>query len=291
MKITISILGFLCLQIILITAKGQNLPLENQKSASRIIETIIQNTGSPRIPNTVDVIKEGDPVTQVTGIVTTMFGTMDVLRKAVQINANLIVVHEPLYYNHRDETTQFINDPVFQEKKKFINDNRLVVWRFHDYIHSIKPDGILSGMVIKLGWENYVSGGDLSRYKIPEMKLNELLAYLKTRFPDSAFNIIGDPEMRISSVRLLPGAPGSMAQITSLEDKNIDLVIAGEVPQWETYEYMRDAVSQGRNKAIIFLGHIPSEEAGMEFCAGWLKGFLKDIPVTFVESGPSYWTY
>jgi len=63
------------------------------------------------------------------------------------------------------------------------------------------------------------------------------------------------------------------------------------VPQWETYEYMRDAVSQGRKKAIIFLGHITSEEPGMEYCAQWLKGFIKDIPITFISSGPSYRTY
>ena len=291
MKTTKSIIAFLFFYLILLSAKAQNMPSERQYSASGIIEIIIQNTRSPLIPNTVDVIKEGDPETQVTGIVTTMFGTMDILRKAVELKANLIVVHEPLYYNHRDDTVLFVNDPVFQEKKKYINDHKLVVWRFHDYIHSIKPDGILSGMVIKLGWKNYVVRGDLSRYKIPEMTLNELLAYLKTKFKASTFNVIGDPGMKISSVRLLPGAPGSMAQITSLEDENVDVVIAGEVPQWETYEYMRDAVSQGRKMAIIFLGHIPSEEAGMEFCAGWIKGFLSNIPVTFVESGPSYWSY
>jgi putative NIF3 family GTP cyclohydrolase 1 type 2 len=76
-----------------------------------------------------------------------------------------------------------------------------------------------------------------------------------------------------------------------LEDQSVDVVLAGEVPQWETYEYVRDAVSQNRKKAIVFLGHITSEEPGMEYCAEWLKGFLKDIPVNFVASGPSYWTY
>jgi putative NIF3 family GTP cyclohydrolase 1 type 2 len=82
-----------------------------------------------------------------------------------------------------------------------------------------------------------------------------------------------------------------MAHIRDLEDNDIDVVIAGESPQWETYEYARDAVQQGKNKAVIFIGHINSEEAGMEYCAGWLKGFIKDIPVKFVASGPSYWTY
>ena len=63
------------------------------------------------------------------------------------------------------------------------------------------------------------------------------------------------------------------------------LLLAGEAQQWETYEYMRDAVDQGRNKAIIFLGHINSEEAGMDYCSLWLKSFIKNVPVYFVECG------
>jgi hypothetical protein len=68
-------------------------------------------------------------------------------------------------------------------------------------------------------------------------------------------------------------------------------VIGCETQHWETYEYMCDAVDQGRNKAIIFLGHINSEESGMDYCSLWLKSFIKDIPVYFVESGPSFWSY
>ena len=270
---------------------GQDLATKKNPSASQVIETIIKNTGSSQIQNTVDVIKEGDPATPVTGIITTMFGTMEVLKKAVDMKCNLIIVHEPLYYNHLDQTTQFQNDPVFIEKKKFIIDNKLVVWRFHDYIHRIQPDGILSGMVEKLGWENYVVKGNLRRFVIPETTLMGLLQYLKSRFDSTAFYVVGNPELKLSGVALSPGAPGSMAQIISLEERNVDVLIAGEVPQWETYEYMRDAVNQGINKAIIFLGHTNSEEAGMRHCAGWLKNFITDIPVYFVESGPSYWSY
>jgi hypothetical protein len=54
---------------------------------------------------------------------------------------------------------------------------------------------------------------------------------------------------------------------------------------------MRDAVDQGRNKAIVFLGHINSEEAGMDYCSSWLKSFIKSVPVYFVESGSSFWSY
>ncbi len=262
-----------------------------QMTAEEVFAAIIRQTGSTEVPNTVDVLKDGDPKTAVKGIVTTMFATMDVLKKAVELKCNLIIAHEPLYYNHLDNTEAFKNDPVFQQKQKFIHDNKLVVWRFHDYIHRMRPDGILQGMVSKLGWQKYMVNGNYSQFTLPETNLEGLLKDLKKTFPGNAFYIIGNKDLKVKNVRLAPGAPGSAMHIRLLEDAGVDVVIAGEAQQWETYEYTRDAVSQGVKKAIIFLGHIPSEEAGMEFCASWLKGFIKDVPVHFVESGPSYWSY
>jgi putative NIF3 family GTP cyclohydrolase 1 type 2 len=264
---------------------GTNIP------ASKVIGTIILNTGSPVIPNTVDVIKEGAPETPVKGIVTTMFATMEVLKKAVSMNCNLIIVHEPLYYNHLDATNDLRKDPVFLEKQKYIRDNKLVIWRFHDYIHSMKPDGIDAGMVLKLGWKNYSVNGNPDQFRLPETTLKELVVSLKKIFPQFTFYIVGKEDMKLTNVRLAAGAPGSAYHIQLLEKDNTDVLITGESPQWETYEYARDAVGQGRKKAVIFLGHIASEEAGMSYCADWLKGFVKDIPVFFVESGPSFWAY
>jgi putative NIF3 family GTP cyclohydrolase 1 type 2 len=260
-------------------------------TAASIIETVIKKTGSKPIPNTVDVIKTGDPQTNVTGIVTCMFTTMDVLKKAVEMNCNLIITHEPLFYNHLDDTTKLTNDPVFLEKKKYIDDHRIVIWRFHDYIHSMKPDGINVGMAGKFGWEKYSQGNEMNRFILPETTLTELVGYLKKIFPGASFNVVGDPALKLSRVFFAAGAPGSSTHIRLLEDKNIDVVIGGESPQWETYEYMRDAVSQGKKKAFIFLGHIPSENAGMEYAAQWLRTFIRDIPVGYVDCGPSYITY
>lgn len=220
-----------------------------------------------------------------------MFATMDVLKQAVAKNCNLIVVHEPLYYNHLDDTKALQNDEVFLEKQRFITDHKLVIWRFHDYIHSMKPDGIETGMITKLGWKDYLVKGTSNQFVFPETTLKELLKSLKQVFPKNAFYVVGNPDMKLTNVRLAAGAPGSARHISLLENKNVDVVIGGEAQQWETYEYMRDAVEQGRNKAVIFLGHINSEEAGMDFCATWLKSFIKDVPVYFVEGGPSFWSY
>jgi putative NIF3 family GTP cyclohydrolase 1 type 2 len=270
---------------------GQNSTDANKITAKQLILTIINKTGSSAIPGTVDIIKEGDPQTQVTGIITCMFATMDVLKQAVIKNCNLIIVHEPLYYNHLDDTKALQNDEVYLEKKRFITDHKLVIWRFHDYIHSMKPDGIETGMIAKLGWKEYLVKGTSNQFVLPETTLHELLKNLKQTFPRNAFYVVGNPDMKLSNVRLAEGAPGSSTHIRLLEQKNVDVVLAGESPQWETYEYMRDAVDQGRKKAIIFLGHINSEEYGMSYCAEWLQTFIKDIPVHFVECGPSFWSY
>jgi len=288
MKTLVSVSTLLLVLAVTVVASGQDTKVN---TASSVIETIIKQTGSQPVPNTVDVIKAGDPQTPVKGIVTTMFATMEVLKKAVTMNCNLIIAHEPVFYNHRDETAQFKNDPVFLEKKKFIDDNKLVIWRFHDYIHRIQPDAIDYGMALKLGWLKYTDGKEVARFILPETILKHLVQTLKEVFPLNTFNVIGNPEMKLTRVAFSAGAPGSSAHFKLLEDNNVDVVIAGEVPQWETYEYVRDAVTQGRKKAIIFLGHVTSEEPGMEYCAQWLKGFIKGIPVNFVESGPSYRTY
>ncbi len=277
--------------VVFSTVNGQNSPGMKSLTAGQIIEKIIKNTNAATIPNTVDVIKEGDPETVVTGIVTSMFATMEILEQAAAMKCNLLIVHEPLYYNHLDDTQHLKNDPVYLEKKRFIEENKLVVWRFHDYIHSMWPDGIESGMVVKLGWKAYTLPGSTNQFVIPETDLGSLLAYLKEIFPAAAFYVIGKPEMKLSRVVLSAGAPGSEAHFAILRNNDVDVVLAGEVPQWETYEYMRDAVAQNRKKAIIFLGHVNSEEAGMMYCADWLRGFIGNIPVKFVESGPAYWSY
>lgn len=270
---------------------GQEANMKKVYTATGLIDTIIEKTGAEAVPNTVDVIKEGNPDIEVTGIITCMFATMDVLRKAVEKNSNLIITHEPLYYNHLDSPEQFENDEVYLAKKKFIHENNLVVWRFHDYIHRIKPDGIITGMAKKLRWVNNQDMDNPYKFSFPQNTLINLLKNMKKTFPANSFHVVGRPDMKVSTVMYVPGASGTMAQIRQLRQFDVDVVVAGEVPQWETYEYVRDAILQGSNKAIVFIGHINSEESGMKFCADWLGKFVTDIPIQFVECGSSYWTY
>jgi len=43
-------------------------------------------------------------------------------------------------------------------------------------------------------------------------------------------------------------------------------------------------------KALLVIGHVPSEQAGMEECVRWMKTFVKDVPIEFVPTKQPFWT-
>ena len=70
----------------------------------QVIDIILKDIPGAPFAKTVDTIKAGDAGQMVTGIVTTMFATIEVIEKARKLGANFIIAHEPSYYNHADET-------------------------------------------------------------------------------------------------------------------------------------------------------------------------------------------
>jgi putative NIF3 family GTP cyclohydrolase 1 type 2 len=269
-------------------ASAQDRPL----TAREVIQRIQEHVGVPWQKETVDTFKAGDPDTKVTGIAVTMMATFDVLQRAAASGAKLIITHEPTFYNHLDdlkEIPQKENDPVLAEKLAFIKEHHLVVWRFHDHWHRRTPDGIEAGMTHALGWEAFQDKQNQYLFTIPEITLDKLAAELKARLELHTMRVVGDPQMKITRVALSPGAAGMQREIGALENPDIQLLITGESREWETVEYAADAVSEKRNKALIVLGHIPSEQAGMEECTRWLKTFVSEVPVNFVPAEQPFW--
>jgi putative NIF3 family GTP cyclohydrolase 1 type 2 len=242
--------------------------------------------------NTVDTIKVGDPNTPVTGIATTFLDTMDVLREAVRRGDNLIITHEPTFYNHLDDTKFFTDDPVYKDKLAFIEQHHLVVFRLHDEIHADTTDHILAGMYEALGWEKFPHpSGPRGQYfvTIPQTTLAELSIFLQTKLRIQTLRVEGDPKLAISHVALLPGSSGLEKQVFALRQPDVEVLIAGEASEWETVEYVRDAAAQGKPKALILLGHQVSEEPGMEQCAKELRELFPDVKVDHIIAEQPLW--
>ena len=273
------------------SARGQTAqaPARTEKilTATDVIEQIKAHVGVRWQEPTVDTFKAGDPQSPVTGIAVTMMTTLDVLQRAAANGQNLIITHEPTFYDHMDNPAQLPqreDDAVLQEKRAFIAEHHLVIWRFHDYWHRRKPDGIEAGNVHALGWEKYQDGTNQYLFTIPETTVEKLAEDLCVKLHAAVPRIAGNREMKVTRVAFSPGSAGFRRETGALEMPDVQVLIAGETHEWETVEYVTDAHTEGRAKALILLGHIASEQAGMEECARWLRTFITTIPIEFVPT-------
>ena len=266
-------------------------PQANPPTARQIIEQIQKNVGVPWTTPTVDTFKAGDPDTPVTGIAVTMMATFEVLEHAASQGKNLIITHEPTFYNHLDNTAdlQKQNDAVLRTKQDFIAEHHLVVWRFHDHWHRHRPDGILLGMSHALGWDRFQSAEHPELFMLPETTLNGMAEAAKQKLQIRVVRVVGDPQMHLTHVALMPGAAGSDRQIQTLERDDVEALVIGETREWETVEYVADAVTEHKRKGLVILGHIPSEQAGMRDCATWLRTFITGVPIEFVPASEPFW--
>jgi len=264
---------------------------DKKPTARQVVAAIQEHIGIPWQKETVDTFKAGNPDTPVTGIAVTMMATLDVLQRAAANGQNFVITHEPTFYNHLDVPDGMNEaDPVWKEKREFIEKHGMVVWRFHDHWHRRKPDGILAGMAHAMGWEKYQQEENPYLFTMPERTLEALAAEVAKKLGSPVLRVVGEPGMKVTRIAFSPGSAGFVRETHALEMDNVEVLLVGETREWETVEYAADAVTEGKRKALIVIGHVPSEQAGMEECARWLKTFVKDVPIEFVPTRQPFWT-
>jgi putative NIF3 family GTP cyclohydrolase 1 type 2 len=267
-----------------VTAAAQTL------TATDAVHRIQQHYPATLPPNTVDTIKAGDPSTPVTGIAVTFLDTMDVLREANRRGANLVITHEPTFYNHLDDAAFFADDPVYREKLAFIQQHHMVVLRLHDGIHSVSPDPIAMALVEAIGWRSYIDASNPFRATIPKTTLAKLSVELAKKLDARTVRVIGDPNLAITRAGILPGAAGLQKQVLALRSDDVEVLVVGESAEWEAVEYVRDASAEGRHKGMIVLGHEVSEEPGMKKCADDIRALFPNLQVVHIPAGQPFWT-
>lgn len=253
------------------------------------IDTIIASVPGAPFPDTVDTVKLGDAAQDITGIVVTFLATCEVIEQAVQLGANLIITHEPTFYNHRDTTDWLSHHPSYRAKRRLIEESRIVIWRFHDYLHSLPPDSTVMGLLNALNWEANGSPEQPYGCQIQPMTLLELAQWVKQRLGLRTVRVVGDLTSLCERVALLPGFPPVEFQVGSLGDAEVDVLITGEIHEWETSEYVRDAAHLGYKKGLIVIGHAASEEPGMRWIIPWLEERLPGVAIRFVSTGSPFY--
>ena len=255
-------------------------------SAQDVVDRIKKNLGVEWKAETVDTFKAGDPATVVTGIATTALPTLAVLNQAVKAGANLIVTSEPAFYSRAEKPIP--GDPVFAAKHEFIKRHQLVVWRFSEHWRFRKPDPMAQGLADALGWAKNTAADDAARVSLPPVPLDRLASHVKQALhARGGIRVIGDPKLEVRTIGLLPGNTPIQAALKVLP--SVDAIVAGEVREWESAEYVRDKVTAGEKKALVLIGRIVSEEPGMSVCARWLGTIVPEVKATAIAAGDPYW--
>ncbi|WP_255065990.1 Nif3-like dinuclear metal center hexameric protein [Lacihabitans sp. LS3-19] len=267
---------------------GSKANAQSHLTANQVIEKIRKNVTIPWMQETRDVIIYGKGETEVKGIAVTFMSTLAVLQKAKEAGCNFVITHEPTFYSHYDDLKIHNGDPVQEAKIKFIEENNMVIFRFHDHQHRTFPDQIYEGVVEKMGWKQYWKVGSKS-FEMPETTLGKFVADLQKHSGGKTIRIVGDPKMKVKKVGLALGAAGTDTHFKVLKETNCDVLIVGESNEWETAPYFQDAQTLGQNKALVVMGHADSEEAGMVYFKSWLQKFYPNTKIEFIEAGNPFW--
>lgn len=264
-----------------------------------IVDAMIRKTGVPPLPldKTCDQLMAGSFDQEVSKIVVTFMATVDVIKKAAELDAQLIITHEPTWFTGEDRTDWLEGDPVYLQKKALIEQAGIAIWRFHDHMHMDPEDGIMRGFEKEVGWQTYRIAPDLDLmdgrgdfcYHIPKTNLRDLSGFLKRKLNMNVVQIVGDPAMSVERVGVLPGG-GSLGIFAEyhpmqlMHRRDLDVLVCGEILEWRLPAYVRDASQLGMQKAILVLGHERSEEPGMKHLAEWLKDIAENLQVVFIDS-------
>ena len=256
-----------------------------------------------------DNFKSGDPEAECTGIVTALAPNIHVIRETIKLGANLLIVHEPTFYTSDDEPGWFedFDNEVYEEKKKLIDEHGITIWRDHDHMHMHHPDSIFTGVLKYMNWEEKaevdLDTGLFAHWivRFEPMTLRELCGDIIEKIGLNGLRYIGDPEAVVSSLAIVghlypmpvkrkdgSETEYSVKVIETLE-KKADVILPGEVIDWTTLSYVRDAVDLGKAKAVINIGHFNWEELGMKYYRDWLPELIgHEVPVTYVPSEDMY---
>ena len=260
-------------------------------TAQDVVERIRANAGVPWRERTVDGFKAGDPATVVTGIATTVMATMDVLRRAAAARQNLIVTQEPTFYSADDSPGARAADPVYVAKKNFVDEHRLVVWRFSDHWNARQPSEAVKALAGALGWGGARLAGADAIYQVPETTLTALVAHVRaTLGVRGGLRTVGEPGMRVRTVFVSPGTTDLPGTLTNL--RRADLILAGEPREWEAVPYALDtwAAGPGQAKGMIALGRVVSEGPGAQACAEWIRSIVPGVTVGVIPIADPYWS-
>ena len=284
------------------TAAATQIPLPGATalSARDVANRLQTSLGGEWPASGPDGFKAGDPNTPVKGIATTAMATLDVLQRASKADTNLVLTYEPTFFGRRMARRPRPPRGVALVRALPLttrctrprrSSSRRTVWLCFGCATTGRPQGERDGhrsCRTRSAGRKYRVKNDDALYDIPATTRKHAVALIRSKLNlRGGLRAVGDRKARVRRVLLFPGVmtPATMWQRYS----ETDLIVAGEVREWENTHYAADMFTAGEKRALVTTGRVVSEEPGMRVCAEWLKTVVKEVPAKWIGVGDPYW--
>jgi putative NIF3 family GTP cyclohydrolase 1 type 2 len=251
-------------------------------------------------PRTVDRFIIGNPETTIKKIGTCWISDWKTCRKAVDSGVNVLITHEPTFYTHWDldekegdylssaEYTKQLYLQQVEKKKKWINENGLVIIRNHDTMDKLEEKGIPFAFGNFLGFSNQDIIASKTYYNVYKVDSQSAAGFAKkiagklSEIGQPGVAFYGDPEKTIKSVGLGTGCICDPMEFADLKP-DIAIAIDDVVRTWTQTAYASDT-----GNPLIIINHGTSEEMGMRMLNRIIREKFPDIETIHFNQGCTY---
>jgi putative NIF3 family GTP cyclohydrolase 1 type 2 len=235
----------------------------------------------------IDTFKSGNPEDDVHGVAVGWMSYTWALKRALELGCNVFITHEPTYYTHQENDERMFRFEGAQNKRRFIEQNHLVIIRCHDLWDQIRDIGIPDSWASQLGFSNPIAGEGY--YRIYDVSgktavdvARQVLDHTRS-LGQEVVQLTGPAEKPVSRVAIGTGAGTPF--LTFIEKYQADIAICTD----DGMRYYSDgAFAIDMDIPLIVVNHPVSEEPGIINLAKHLQSKFPLIPIHHIPQRCMY---
>ena len=242
----------------------------------------------------------GDAEAPVRGIAVTAVPTAVALQEAARRGCNLVIALEsPLYARPGAPGSGYPPgsgpraaaalkaEPVYAGKTALVTRLGLTVVRMNESLQAHRPALAAEALAGRFGWRGGRAAEQGSFFDIPATPLSALLRKAQGLADRGGLRHIGALDMPIRRVLVIPGKADVVPAVHGLQQA--DLLLTGDLREWEIVEYIADSTPAGHPKALIALGRTVSQQPYVDALATWLKPMFPRTRIEAVRNADPFW--
>jgi putative NIF3 family GTP cyclohydrolase 1 type 2 len=239
---------------------------------------------------TVDHVLAGDGQKEIHTVGVGWMATIYNLHAAHERGCDLLVSHEPLYWDHWGTSDRHKVVGPGITKQRFLQETGMVVLRAHDSWDNWPEIGIRDSWAAGLGFTRFVAQDETrwhAVYAIEPMALRDLARYVAKKIAvlgEDSVRVYGDPDRVVSRPSLGVGCGGPDRDMVELGSDAL-IVCDDGASYWSTRERLAEM-----GVGVIVVEHGTSEMWGIENLARHLAATFPELDVMYLDQHPRPWT-